>query len=116
MGDGLINRMLRALRLDSTLYREVAAPDGDTRQAALVVLLTAPRGPALRESGMAPSASDSLPLRRWLPGRSGPRGSGSLARDLGRRMARRRGSGESLALSRSHRRPVCSSRSAPSSF
>ena len=41
MGDGLVSRMLRALRLDSTLYREVAAPDGDTRQAALVVLLTA---------------------------------------------------------------------------
>ncbi|MDE2869142.1 MAG: hypothetical protein OXR64_12650 [Chloroflexota bacterium] len=41
MGNGLINRLLRALRLDASLYREVSAPDGDTRQAALVVLLTA---------------------------------------------------------------------------
>lgn len=41
MGNGVINRLLRALRLDASLYREVAAPDGDTRQAALVVLLTA---------------------------------------------------------------------------
>ncbi|MCY3956808.1 MAG: hypothetical protein OXG65_00760 [Chloroflexi bacterium] len=41
MGNGLIGRMLRALRLDASLYREVSAPDGDTRQAALVVLLTA---------------------------------------------------------------------------
>jgi hypothetical protein len=41
MGDGLIGRMLRALRLDATLYREVAEPGGSTWQAALVVLLTA---------------------------------------------------------------------------
>lgn len=41
MGNGLIGRMLRALRLDASLYREVSAPDGDTRQAALVVLLVA---------------------------------------------------------------------------
>ena len=41
MGDGLIGRMLRALRLDPTLYREVAAPGASTWQAALVVLLTA---------------------------------------------------------------------------
>ena len=41
MSSGFINRMLRALRLDASLYREVSAPDGDTRQAALVVLLTA---------------------------------------------------------------------------
>ena len=41
MGDGLINRMLRALRLDSTLYREVAAPGASTEQAALVVILAA---------------------------------------------------------------------------
>ncbi|MCY3957008.1 MAG: hypothetical protein OXG65_01815 [Chloroflexi bacterium] len=41
MGSGFINRMLRALRLDASLYREVSAADGDTRQAALVVLLTA---------------------------------------------------------------------------
>ena len=46
MGDGFVSRMVRALRLDSTLYREVAAPDGDTRQAALVVLLTAAGGGA----------------------------------------------------------------------
>ena len=46
MGSGLINRMLRALRLDATLYREVAGPDGDTRQAALVVLLAATGGGA----------------------------------------------------------------------
>ena len=41
MGDGLIGRMLRALRLDATLYREVAGPGGSTRQAALVVLIAA---------------------------------------------------------------------------
>lgn len=41
MADGLIRRMIRAMRLDASLYREVSAPDGDTRQAALVVLLTA---------------------------------------------------------------------------
>ncbi len=41
MGDGLINRMLRALRLDATLYREVAAPGACTEQAALVLILAA---------------------------------------------------------------------------
>ena len=41
MGDGLIGRMLRALRLDPTLYREVAAPGASTEQAALVVILAA---------------------------------------------------------------------------
>ena len=41
MGKGLINRMLRALRLDATLYREVADPGGSTWQAALVVLIAA---------------------------------------------------------------------------
>ena len=41
MRNGLIGRMLRALRLDASLYREVSAPDVDTRQAMLVVLLTA---------------------------------------------------------------------------
>lgn len=41
MGDGLINRLLRALRLDSTLYREVAAPGASTEQAALVLILAA---------------------------------------------------------------------------
>ncbi|MCY3957076.1 MAG: hypothetical protein OXG65_02170 [Chloroflexi bacterium] len=41
MGDGLVSRVLRALRLDPTLYREVAAPGGSTEQAALVVVLAA---------------------------------------------------------------------------
>ena len=41
MGGGLISRMLRALRLDPTLYREVAAPGDSTFQAAAVVLLAA---------------------------------------------------------------------------
>ena len=41
MGDGLVSRMLRALRLDSTLYREVATPGASNRQAALVVVLAA---------------------------------------------------------------------------
>ena len=41
MGDGLIGRMVRALRLDPTLYREVAGPGGSNRQAAAVVVLAA---------------------------------------------------------------------------
>ena len=41
MGDGLIGRMLRALRLDPTLYREVAAPGASTEQAALALMLAA---------------------------------------------------------------------------
>ena len=41
MGDGLIDRMLRALRLDPSLYREVAAPGASTEHAALVVILAA---------------------------------------------------------------------------
>lgn len=41
MGNGLIGRMLRALRLDATLYREVAESGGSTWQAALVVLIAA---------------------------------------------------------------------------
>ena len=41
MGDGLIGRMVRALRLDATLYREVAGPGGSNRQAAVVVVLAA---------------------------------------------------------------------------
>ena len=41
MGSGFINRVLRALRLDATLYREVAAPGASTEQAALVVILAA---------------------------------------------------------------------------
>ena len=41
MRDGLISRVLRALRLDPTLYREVAAPGASTEQAALVLMLAA---------------------------------------------------------------------------
>ena len=41
MGDGLIGRLVRALRLDPTLYREVAAPGASTEQAALVLMLGA---------------------------------------------------------------------------
>ena len=41
MGDGFINRLLRALRLDPKLYREVAAPGASTEQAALVLILAA---------------------------------------------------------------------------
>ncbi len=41
MGNGFINRLLRALRLDPTLYREVAAPGASTEEAALVVVLAA---------------------------------------------------------------------------
>ncbi|MCY3957009.1 MAG: hypothetical protein OXG65_01820 [Chloroflexi bacterium] len=41
MGHGLISRMLRALRLDVSLYREVATSDAGNGQAALVVLLVA---------------------------------------------------------------------------
>ena len=54
MDHGLISRMLRALRLDATLYREVAGPGGDTRQAALVVALAAVG------SGVAWSARDVI--------------------------------------------------------
>jgi len=41
VGDGLIGRLVRALRLDPTLYREVAAPGASTEQAALVLMLGA---------------------------------------------------------------------------
>lgn len=41
MGDGFVSRVVRALRLDPTLYREVAAPGASTEQAALVVVLAA---------------------------------------------------------------------------
>jgi len=41
MGDGFVSRVIRALRLDPTLYREVAAPGASTEQAALVVVLAA---------------------------------------------------------------------------
>jgi hypothetical protein len=61
MGDGLINRMIRALRLDRTLYREVAAPDARTEEAALVVALAAV---GFSFAGSAGS------LVSWLNGRS----------------------------------------------
>ncbi len=41
MGDGFVGRVGRALRLDTTLYREVAAPGASTEQAALTVVLAA---------------------------------------------------------------------------
>ena len=41
MSSGFISRLLRALRLDPTLYREVAAPGASTEQAALVFVLAA---------------------------------------------------------------------------
>ena len=41
MGDGFVSRVVRALRLDATLYREVAAPGASTEHAALVVVLAA---------------------------------------------------------------------------
>ena len=39
--DGLAGRVLRALRLDPTLYREVAAPDSGAWQAAAVIVIAA---------------------------------------------------------------------------
>ncbi len=39
--DGLADRVVRALRLDPTLYREVAAPGGDSWQAAVVIVIAA---------------------------------------------------------------------------
>ena len=56
MGDGLIGRILRALRLDATLYREVAAPGASTRQATTVVALAAVG------TGAALAARDILPV------------------------------------------------------
>ena len=41
MSSGFISRLLRALRLDPTLYREVAAPGVSTWPAAVIVLLAA---------------------------------------------------------------------------
>ena len=38
---GLFIRMTRALRLDPTLYREVADPSGSTRQAMVVIVVAA---------------------------------------------------------------------------
>ena len=38
---GLFSRMFRAMRLDPTLYREVAAPSGSTWQAVAVIVLAA---------------------------------------------------------------------------
>lgn len=63
MGDGLIGRMLRALRLDATLYREVAAPGASTEQAALVLVLAA--------MGFS-FASSSAWLATWLNSGWGP--------------------------------------------
>ena len=40
MGDSFVNRLFRALRLDPTLYREVATADNSTYQAVLIVVLT----------------------------------------------------------------------------
>ena len=62
MGHGLINRMLRALRLDATLCREVAAPGASTRHAAAVVALAA------LGTGAALGAVSTLPLA-WGTGR-----------------------------------------------
>ena len=39
--NNLVAQMIRAARLDPSLYRDVAAPSGSTRQAAVVVLITA---------------------------------------------------------------------------
>ena len=39
--DGLADRAIRALRLDPTLYREVAEPGGGTRQAVVMVVIAA---------------------------------------------------------------------------
>ena len=50
MGGGLVRRTIRALRLDSDLYREVSAPGASTRQAVLIVML-AVVGAGLGESG-----------------------------------------------------------------
>lgn len=41
MDCGFTNQLLRALRLDPTLYRDVAAPGARTEQAALVLILAA---------------------------------------------------------------------------
>lgn len=62
MGDGLINQTLRALRLDTTLCREVAAPGASTRHAAAVVALAA------LGTGAALGAVSTLPLA-WGTGR-----------------------------------------------
>ena len=40
-GVGLVARMVRAARLDATLYREVTSPDAGNRQAVAVILITA---------------------------------------------------------------------------
>ncbi len=50
MGGGLVRRTIRALSLDSDLYREVSAPVASTRQAVLIVTLAAV-GAGLGESG-----------------------------------------------------------------
>ena len=40
MGDSFVKRLLRALKLDPTLYREIVAADNSTYQAVLIVVLT----------------------------------------------------------------------------
>ncbi len=49
-GGGFVRRTIRALRLDSDLYREVSAPNASTRQAVVIVVLAA-AGAGLGESG-----------------------------------------------------------------
>ena len=49
-GGGFLRRTIRALSLDSDLYREVSAPGASTRQAVLIVMLAAV-GAGLSESG-----------------------------------------------------------------
>ncbi len=39
-GVGLVARIVRALRLDPTLYREVTSPDAGNRQAVVMILIT----------------------------------------------------------------------------
>lgn len=66
MGDGLIGRMLRALRLDPTLYREVAAPGASTEQAALVVIIAAVGFSFAQSAGFLTSWLNAEAGARWL--------------------------------------------------
>lgn len=66
MSSGLIGRMLRALRLDASLYPEVSASDGNTRQAALLVALAA------IGSGVAWSARDVIYVMHQASGSPHP--------------------------------------------
>ena len=56
MSNGFVNRLLRALRMDPTLYREVKAPGSSSRQAIVVVVLAAVG------VGAAVAARDFLPV------------------------------------------------------